>query len=106
MLKTLVVGGAAALVLMTSPAMADGMPGRGPVPIVACCAAPIWTGAYVGDRCVHSVRAVLVYKFGRREEIRQRDALECTVDGAGAEELTGSITSGPVFSAQPTLPRG
>jgi outer membrane immunogenic protein len=48
MLKTLVVGGAAALFLMTSPALADGMPGRGPVPIVACCGAPIWTGAYFG----------------------------------------------------------
>jgi outer membrane immunogenic protein len=47
MLKTLLAGGAAALVLMTTPAMADGMPGRA-VPIVACCAAPIWTGAYVG----------------------------------------------------------
>jgi outer membrane immunogenic protein len=48
MVKDLLAGGAAALVLMTSPAAADGMPGRGPVPIVACCAAPIWTGAYVG----------------------------------------------------------
>ena len=35
MLKTLLAGGVTALVCMTSHAVADGMPRRGPAPIVA-----------------------------------------------------------------------
>ena len=47
MLKTLVVGGAAALVFMTSHAVADGMPRRAPAASVVCCE-PNWTGFYIG----------------------------------------------------------
>ena len=48
MLKTLLVGGAAALVCMTSHAVADGMPKRAPAASVACCETYNWTGAYIG----------------------------------------------------------
>ena len=48
MLKTLIVGGAAALVCMTSHAVADGMPRRAPAASVACCETYNWTGAYIG----------------------------------------------------------
>ena len=47
MLRTLLVGGAAALVLMTNPAVADGMPRGAPAASVVCCA-PNWTGPYIG----------------------------------------------------------
>ena len=47
MLRTLLVGGAGALVLMTNPAVADGMPRGAPVASVVCCA-PNWTGPYIG----------------------------------------------------------
>jgi len=48
MLKTLVVGAAASLVLMTSNAVADGMPRRAAkAPGVVCCE-PNWTGFYIG----------------------------------------------------------
>ena len=47
MLKTLLVGGAGALVLMTNHAVADGMPRGAPVASVVCCA-PNWTGPYIG----------------------------------------------------------
>ena len=76
MLKTLLAGGAAALVLMTSPAVADGMPGRGPVPIAACCAAPIWTGAYVG------------VGVGGAFATRERSAKEVFEDSTG-QTITG-----------------
>ena len=46
MLKTLVVGAAAAL-LMTSNAVADGMPRRAAKASVVCCE-PNWTGFYIG----------------------------------------------------------
>ena len=48
MLKTLLVGGAAALVCMTSHAIADGMAKRAPAASVACCETYNWTGAYIG----------------------------------------------------------
>ena len=48
MLKTLLVGGAAALVFMTSHAVADGMPRGAPAASVACCETPNWTGPYIG----------------------------------------------------------
>jgi outer membrane immunogenic protein len=48
MLKTLLVGGAAALVCMTSHAVADGMAKRAPAASVACCETYNWTGAYIG----------------------------------------------------------
>jgi len=48
MLKTLVVGAAASLALMTSNAVADGMPRRAAkAPGVVCCE-PNWTGFYIG----------------------------------------------------------
>jgi len=47
MLRTLLVGGAGALVLMTNPAGADGMPRGAPAASVVCCA-PNWTGPYIG----------------------------------------------------------
>src|SRR5687768_1565073 len=47
MLKTLVAGAAAALLLMTSNAVADGMPRRAPKASVVCCE-PNWTGFYIG----------------------------------------------------------
>ena len=47
MLRTLLVGGAGALVLMTNHAVADGMPRGAPVASVVCCA-PNWTGPYIG----------------------------------------------------------
>jgi outer membrane immunogenic protein len=46
MLKTLVVGAAAAL-LMTSNAVADGMPRRAAKAMPVCCE-PTWTGFYIG----------------------------------------------------------
>ena len=46
MLKTLVVGAAAAL-LMTSNAVADGMPRRAAKAMPVCCE-PNWTGFYIG----------------------------------------------------------
>ena len=48
MLRTLLVGGAGALVLMTNHAVADGMPKRAPAASVACCETYNWTGAYIG----------------------------------------------------------
>ena len=48
MLKTLLVGGVAALMCMTSHAVADGMPKRAPAASVACCETYNWTGAYIG----------------------------------------------------------
>ena len=48
MLKTLLVGGSAALLCMTSHAVADGMPKRAPAASVACCETYNWTGAYIG----------------------------------------------------------
>ena len=47
MLRTLLAGGAGALVLMTNHAVADGMPRGVPVAGVVCCA-PNWTGPYIG----------------------------------------------------------
>ena len=47
MLRTLLAGGAGALVLMTNHAVADGMPRGAPVAGVVCCA-PNWTGPYIG----------------------------------------------------------
>jgi outer membrane immunogenic protein len=47
MLKTLVVGAAGALALMTSNAVADGMPTRAAKASV-CCEQPNWTGFYIG----------------------------------------------------------
>ena len=46
MMKTLLMGGAAALMFMTSNAVADGMPGRAPVVVTTL--GPNWTGFYVG----------------------------------------------------------
>jgi outer membrane immunogenic protein len=48
MLKTLLAGGATALLCMTSHAIADGMPRRAPAASVACCETYNWTGAYIG----------------------------------------------------------
>jgi outer membrane immunogenic protein len=47
MLKTLAMGAAGALVLMTSNAVADGLPTRAPRASV-CCEQPNWTGFYIG----------------------------------------------------------
>jgi outer membrane immunogenic protein len=46
-MKTLLMGAGAALLLMTSNAIADGMPRRAPAVGVACCE-PSWTGFYIG----------------------------------------------------------
>ena len=46
MLRTLLVGGAGALVLMTNPAVADGMPRGAPAASVVWM--PNWTGPYIG----------------------------------------------------------
>ena len=48
MLKTLLAGGAAAFVLMTSHALADGTPRRAPAVSVDCCPTFNWTGFYLG----------------------------------------------------------
>src|SRR6476620_490169 len=45
MLKTLLAGGAVALLFMTSHAVADGMPRRAPAASVET---PNWTGPYIG----------------------------------------------------------
>jgi outer membrane immunogenic protein len=47
MLKTLAMGAAGALVLMTSNAVADGLPMRA-AKAAACCEQPNWTGFYIG----------------------------------------------------------
>ena len=59
MLKTLLVGGAAALVFMTSHAVADGMPRGAPVASVVCDAQLDWPLHRRGHRgCLRHARSV------------------------------------------------
>jgi len=95
MLKTLLVGGATALVCMTGHAVADGMAKRAPAASVACCEVYNWTGAYIGlgvggaftthDRSVNQIND---YESGYSETFRLWG------DHDGRSHAFGTVTLG------------
>jgi outer membrane immunogenic protein len=92
MLKTLLVGGAAALVFMTSHAVADGMPRRAPDASVVWM--PNWTGPYVGVGvggafATHDRSAKHVY-----EDTTVLDVTRLWDDHHGRSHVFGTVTLG------------
>ena len=67
MMKTLLMGGAAALMFMTSNAVAGGMPGGGPVVTTVT---PNWTGFYLG---VGVGGAFATHEHSANDVLEQRD---------------------------------
>ena len=94
MLKTLLAGGVTALVFTTSHAVADGMPRRGPAPVVACCPTYNWTGFYLGVGiggafATHDRSAKDVY-----EDTTVLDVTRLWDDHHGRSHAFGTVTLG------------
>src|SRR5262245_14306750 len=98
MLKTLVVGAAASLVLMTSNAVADGMPRRAAkAPGVVCCE-PNWTGFYigvgVGGAFVHHDHSAKLINEVKDYETTYVDVLKLWDLDGGRTHAFGTVTVG------------
>jgi outer membrane immunogenic protein len=98
MMKTLLMGGAAALVFMATNAVADGMPGRGPVVVPTL--SPNWTGFYVGVGLGgafathdHSAKDVLEIRDGNGDVLLS-DAVRLWDLDNGDGRFFGTVTLG------------